>query len=202
MQQSITSFPVPASPYASQGAPPVGSGGFLDPQRVAAGFGVQPGMQIADFGSGAGYFTIILAKMVGDGGVVTAVDILNSALETLQSKAKVGGLSNIQTVRSNLEVLGSSGLPNDSQDMVLLANVLFQNPSKGPIIAEARRALKPGGSLIVIDWRKGVNGFGPPDALKEDPEEIKQLVMANDGLRFSHDIDAGIFHFGQIYKKI
>lgn len=183
-------------------ASPTGSGGFLDPQRVAAGFGVQPGMQIADFGSGAGYFTIILAKMTGDTGVVTAVDILDSALETLRSKAKLEGLSNVQSIRSNLEVLGSSGLPDNSQDIVLLANVLFQNPNKAPIVTEARRVLKPGGSIIVIDWRKGVNGFGPPDNLKEDPEEIKQLVLANDGLQFSHEIDAGIFHFGQVYKKL
>lgn len=182
--------------------PPTGSGGFLDPQRVAAGFGVQPGMRVADFGSGAGYFTIILAKMVGDTGAVTAVDILDTALETLRAKAKLEGLSNIQTIRSNLEVLGSSGLPDNSQDMVLLANVLFQNPNKSPIITEARRVLKPGGLMIVIDWRKGVNGFGPPDNLKEDPEEIKQLVIANDGLQFSHEIDAGIFHFGQVFKKI
>lgn len=183
-------------------APPTGSGGFLDPQRVVAGFGVQPGMQIADFGSGAGYFTIILAKIVGDTGVVTAVDILDSALETLRAKAKLEGLSNIQTIRSNLEVFGSSGLPDNSQDIVLLANVLFQNPNKAPIITEARRVTKPGGSVIVIDWRKGVNGFGPPDNLKEDPEEIKQLVLANDGLQFSHEIDAGMFHFGQVYRKI
>ena len=109
-----------------------GSGGFMDPERIAAGFGLTEGMRVADFGSGAGYFTIIMAKMVGDNGLVTAVDLMNFALETLRTKAKVEGLGNIQTVRSNLEVLGSSGLANDSQDVVLLANILFQIPYREP----------------------------------------------------------------------
>lgn len=179
-----------------------GSGGFMDPERIAASFGLTEGMRVADFGSGSGYFTILMAKRVGDSGLVTAVDILNSALETLRAKAKMDGLSNIQTVRSNLEILGSSGLANDSQDMVLLANILFQNPNKGPIIAEARRALRPGGSLIIIDWRKSADGFGPPDDLRTGEEEMKQIVTGADGLQFVGQIDAGIFHYGMIFRKI
>ncbi len=183
-------------------SPPVpGSGGFMDPQKIAGYFGVAPGMKIADFGSGAGYFTIVLARMAGESGVVTAIDILDSALETLRAKAKAEGLSNIETVRSNLEVPGGSGLGNASQDMVLLANILFQNPDKTPIVAEARRVLKPNGTLVVIDWQKGTNGFGPPDNLRTSPEEMRGIVVGN-GFQFANEIDAGIFHFGLIFKKV
>jgi SAM-dependent methyltransferase len=93
-------------------------------------------------------------------------------------------------------------LANDSQDMVLLANILFQNSNKSPIVSEARRALRPGGSLIVIDWRKGTGGFGPPDDLRTDEEAMKQLVIGSDGLQFVSSVDAGIFHYGMIFKKI
>lgn len=186
--------------------PPVanvpGSGGFIDPERVASGFGLTQGMRVADFGSGAGYFTILMAKRVGDSGLVTAVDLMNPALETLRAKAKTEGLGNIQTVRSNLEVLGSSGLANDSQDVVLLANILFQNSNKESILSEARRVVRPGGSIIVIDWRKGTGGFGPPDDLRTDEETMKQMVIGNDGLQFISPIDAGIFHYGLIFRKI
>ena len=107
-------------------SPPVpGSGGFMNPQRIAGYFGITPGMKIADFGSGAGYFTLVLAKIVGESGMVTAVDILDSALDTLRARAKAEGLENIEIVRSNLEIPGGSGLGNDSQDLVLLANILF-----------------------------------------------------------------------------
>lgn len=174
----------------------------MDPERIAASFGLAEGMRVADFGSGSGYFTIIMAKKVGDGGLVTAVDLMNSALETLRAKAKVEGLGNIQTVRSNLEILGSSGLANDSQDAVLLANILFQNSNKEPIINETRRVLKPGGFLIVVDWRKGTGGFGPPDDLRTDEETMKQIISSNDGFQLFNSIDAGIFHYGMIFKKI
>lgn len=179
-----------------------GSGGFMDPGRIASSFGLSQGMRVADFGSGAGYFTILMAKLLGDSGLVTAVDLMNPALETLRAKAKMEGLGNIQTVRSNLEVLGSSGLANDSQDMVLMANLLFQNSNKESIISEARRVVRPGGSIIVIDWRKRAGGFGPPDELRTDEEEMKRLVMGNDGFQFVGPIDAGIFHYGLIFKKI
>ena len=181
---------------------PHGTGGFMDPGKIVEGFGLSEGMKVADFGSGAGYFTILMAQKVGDSGVVTAVDILNSSLETLRAKAKMSGLSNIQTVRSNLEVLGSSGLQNDSQDVALLANILFQNSNKQAIIQEAKRVTKPGGSLIVIDWRKGTGGFGPPDGLRTDEEEMQRLLLASDGFKFSGPIDAGIFHYGMMFKKI
>lgn len=174
----------------------------MDPGRIASGFGLTQGMRAADFGSGAGYFTILMAKLVGDSGLITAVDLMNPALETLRAKAKMEGLGNIQTVRSNLEVLGSSGLANDSQDMVLLANILFQNSDKALIVSEARRVVRPGGSIIVIDWRKGADGFGPPKELRTDEEEMKQLIMGNDGLKFIGPIDAGIFHYGLMFRKI
>ncbi|MBI2064041.1 MAG: class I SAM-dependent methyltransferase [Candidatus Yanofskybacteria bacterium] len=179
-----------------------GTGGFMDPNSIVGYFGLTEGMRVADFGSGAGYFTILMAKRVGDGGVVTAVDILDSSLETLRAKAKMDGLGNIRTVRADIGMLGGSGLVENSQDIILLANILFQNADKRPIIAEARRTLKPGGSIIVIDWRKGTDGFGPPDDLRTDEEEMKQLVIANDGIQYTGEIDAGIFHYGMIFRKI
>lgn len=188
--------------FASPMVHAAGSGGFMDPERIASSFGLTEGMRVADFGSGAGYFTIIIAKKVGESGLVTAVDIMLSSLETLRAKAKTEGLSNIETIRSNLEILGSSGLANDSQDLVLLANILFQNSNKGPIITEARRVLMPGGTLIVIDWRKGAGGFGPPDDLRTDEEEMKRLTIGNDGLQYVRETDAGIFHYGMIFKKL
>lgn len=158
-------------------------------------------MKIGDFGAGHGYFAILTAKIVGESGLVTAVDIMEEALDTVRAKAKVENLKNIDTVRSNLEVIGSSGLRNDSQDMVLLINILFQSPKKEDIIKESRRVLKSGGRLIVIDWKKSANGFGPPDNLRIDSQMMRQMVTEI-GFEFSNDIDAGLCHYGMAFKKI
>lgn len=180
---------------------PVGSGGFMNPEVIVEYFGLQAGMKVADFGSGAGYFTILMAKKVGENGMVTALDIMESALETVRAKSSAVGLKNLQTTRADLEVLGGSALPDNSQNIVLLANILFQSPKKEQIVQEAKRVLATGGLMIVIDWKKeATGGLGPPPELKIDQAEMKAMLK-KEGLVFINNIDAGSFHFGFIFKK-
>ena len=175
------------------------SGGFLDPGKTVLEFDVKEGMSIADFGCGTGYFTILLGQKVGKDGKVYALDVQEPPLDSVRAKAKAVGLENIEAIRANLEVLGSSRLPDNSQDMVLLANILFQSTKKREIISEAARVLKTGSSLIVIDWKKGTGG-GPPDELRAEPTEMKALLSA-DIFSFQKDIDAGSFHYGMMFVK-
>ena len=184
-----------------------GTGGFMNPEKIIGGFGIKEGMMIADFGSGAGYFTILLGQRVGKNGKVYALDIQESALDNVRVKAKAAGLENVETIRSNLEVLGGSGLADNSQDIVLLANILFQSDLKKEIVKEAVRVLKSGGSLVVIDWKRaagampdGRQGFGPPDNLRTDEIAMRSLVLG-EGLVFENDIDAGQFHYGMKFRK-
>lgn len=178
----------------------LGTGGFLKPESLVNEFGLAPGMSVADFGSGAGYFTILMAERVGKEGRVYALDIMESALDSVREKAKAVGLENIELIRTNLEVVGSSGLADQSQDVVLLANILFQSDKKSEIVKEAKRVLKDTGSLIIIDWKKGAGGFGPPDNLRTDETAMRSLAVG-EGLIFDRIFDAGQFHFGAIFKK-
>ena len=175
-------------------------GGFMNPDIIVESFGLLSGMKVADFGSGSGYFTILIAKKIGENGVVTAVDIMENALETVRARASAGGLNNLQTIRADLEVLGGSGLADNSQDVVLLANILFQSNKRPEIAREAKRVLASGGFLIFIDWKKGGGGLGPPEANRVDAQEIKS-IFENEGLSFVRAVDAGAFHYGMIYKK-
>ena len=172
----------------------------MHPENIAREFGVGEGMSVADFGSGAGYFTIILGQMVGESGKVYALDIQETALDNVRVKAKAVGLKNIEAIRTNLEVMGSSGLPDGSQDIVLLANILFQSDKKAEIIREAKRVLKDAGRLVLIDWKFGTGGFGPPDERRTDDVAMRNLV-AGEGLVFEKPIDAGQFHYGMSFKK-
>ncbi len=177
-----------------------GTGGFLDPKSITDRFDLREGMRVADFGSGGGYFTIYIAEKVGESGRVYALDILEDKLDSLRAKARANGLENIETIRTNLEIIGSSSLANNSQDLVLLANILFQSNKKDDIFKEASRVLKKDGETVVIDWKKGAGGFGPPDDLRPDEKEVK-LIAEKNSLSFLKEISTGQFHFGLIFKK-
>lgn len=188
---------LPAQPTT----PLFGTGGFLDPGKIISEFDIQEGMSVADFGCGTGYFTILLGQKAGKDGKVYALDVQEPPLDSVRAKAKAAGLENIETVRANLEVLGGSRLPDNSQDMVLLANILFQSTKKTEIISESARVMKAGGRLIIIDWKRGAGGFGPPDELRTEQADMRALVPAN-VFSFQKDIDAGSFHYGMIFRKI
>lgn len=189
-----------STPFVSALHTTAGMGGFLNPDKIVHEFDLREGMSVADFGCGAGYFTVLMGKKVGESGRIYALDVQESSLDSVRGKAKVAGVENIETIRANLEVLGSSGLGDNSQDVVLMANVLFQSTKKEEVFKEAQRILKSGGRVIVIDWGKGTGGFGPPDNLRTDDIAMQSLVTSL-GFSFLKKIDAGKFHYGLTFKK-
>ncbi len=179
-------------------APP--SGGFMDPSVVVSDFEVADGMQVADFGVGPGFFAVLMAQRVGDTGRVTGIDIQQSKLENLQVKANIQLLTNIDFIQANLEQPGGAGLQDESQDFVLLANILYESRQKADILREAKRILKPGGRIAVIDWHKGIGGLGPPNELRTDVATM-QAILTDAGFQFYKNIPVDSFHYGFVYRK-
>ncbi len=179
---------------------PKGTGGFMNPEKVLAQLGVRSEMKIADFGCGHGYFAIPVAKMVGPAGKIYAVDVLAEALDAVNSQTRLENIGNIETVRANLETLGGSKIPDNSIDLVLLHNVLFQTQKKSDVLKEAKRVLKPGGFLDLIDWQPANAAIGPQGGWRIGPEEAKQLAQT-EGFAFQHDFDAGQYHYGLNFLK-
>lgn len=177
----------------------IGTGGFLNPLDTIKQLGVKKGMIIADFGCGAGYFSIPLAKLVGGEGKVFAFDVLETALESVKGRARLEGLFNIETRRCDLEKENSSGLENDSIDLVVMANILFQSDDKNGIIKEAHRILKNEGQVIIIDW-KPEQPMGPKADSIVSIESIKEIAQTL-GLKFLNDLSIDKYHWGVIFSK-
>ncbi len=174
--------------------------GMIDPSSIVDQLDLKPGMRVADFGSGSGHLTLLIARRVGESGRVTALDVQEPPLEMLREKAREANLTNIDAVRANLEVLGSSRLADGSQDAVFMAQILYQTPKKQDVIREAARILKPGGILVIIEWDKGKGGPGPSDEYRMSLEETQQLVTG-EGLAFQRSLQAGTFHHAVIFTK-
>ncbi len=177
-----------------------GTGGFVNPERIVEHFGIFLGMRIADFGCGQGYFVIPMAKAVGDDGRVYAVDVLPSALEAVRSRTKKKGLYNIECIRGNIEGERGSRLPDNSQDLVLLANTLYQTPRKAEAIREAARVLKKEGVLIIIEWLED-SSVGPPRESRISQETSKRLAESG-GFRLIREFSAGGYHYGLVMAKM
>ena len=63
--------------------------GLLNPSEIIKKLPITPGMTIADFGAGSGFFSLALAKELKNNGRVIALDILEKALEALRTRARI-----------------------------------------------------------------------------------------------------------------
>ncbi|MFH0987629.1 MAG: class I SAM-dependent methyltransferase [Patescibacteria group bacterium] len=179
--------------------PPSKIGGFLNPTNIIESLGiVQSGMRIADFGCGHGYFTIPLAKKVGSGGRVYAVDVMQESLDVVNAEAKSENLGNIETVRGNLEKVGGSGVENGGIDVVLMLNLLFQTENDQQVVQEARRVLKTNGKVIFIDWRKDVP-LGPVGK-RIEPGKATELFQ-NEQFVLERKFNTDSYHYGLVFVK-
>jgi ubiquinone/menaquinone biosynthesis C-methylase UbiE len=107
--------------------------------------GVKPGMTLVDFGCGTGVYTIAAARIVGRKGAVHAVDLHPTLLEMLERKAYEAGITNIDTIYSDVE----TGVEKGSADAVLLYNMIRNTKRLGDLLKEAYGIMKLEGMLLV-----------------------------------------------------
>lgn len=122
------------------------------PDAVVAALRAEPGMKVADFGVGRGSHVAGLSEAVGPAGRVYAIDVQKALVDRLAVEARRRGLANVDALWADLEVPRASGLADGALDRVLLSHVLFQVDSKTSLLAEAFRALKPGGRVLIVEW--------------------------------------------------
>ncbi len=171
--------------------------GFLEPTKILKQLKLKEDMNVADFGCGAGGWTIPLAKFLKKEKIY-AFDIQEEMLSGLRSRAKLENIQSIETRRCDLEQPKSTGLKDNFLDFVLIPNLLFQIENKKAIIEEARRILKKGGEMLILDWIPGAY-LGPKES-RVSEEEIKKIAK-DLGLKLEKEFKAGAYHFGLVFKK-
>jgi ubiquinone/menaquinone biosynthesis C-methylase UbiE len=175
-------------------------GNFSNPQKNIEAFGVRPGMKIAEVGPGSGHYTFTLAEKVGPEGKIYALEVQKELAEKLHQDAKDKGFSNVESVWANAENVGGTHLAKESIDMVVVANVLFQIPSKTTFAQECHRILKQDGVLAVIDWSESFGGLGPHSGYVVTKEDAQRLFEGY-GFVFAKEINAGDHHWGILFTK-
>lgn len=173
---------------------------FFDPNDILKEIGVEEGMTVADFGAGSGYITFLVAPLVGARGIVYALDVKKTVVNHIDAEVKARAIKNIKPVWTNLEVSGANPISSNSVDIVFIVNTLFQSRRHEEILEEAKRVAKPGGIIVIVDWRKESAPFGPPTDERVSIEKLKQISY-DKGLNKIREFSAGKYHFGLVFKK-
>ena len=118
-----------------------------DPERLLEPY-VKPGMTVVDIGCGMGCFTLGLAKLVGPGGKVIAVDLQEKMLAALSRRAHRAGLSDrIVLHRCRPDRLGVE----EPADFVLAFWMVHEVRDKPRFFAQISAFLKPDGRLLLVE---------------------------------------------------
>lgn len=161
---------------------------WQQPDRVMSDLGMKPGTKVADIGCGDGYFALRLAKSVGKQGLVFAVDINVHSLDVLKKQAEQEHLTNVVVIVSEPT---DTKLQSECVDALLVCDLLHEVPEaqRLPLVKNAVGALKPGGFLYLIDYRKSKDvKFDPYEKLI--PRDNLIGICTDAGLRLD-----GEFHY-------
>jgi len=117
----------------------------LDALKLAAG------STVADVGAGSGYMTVKMAKRVGSTGKVYANDIQPQMLSMLRQRLDREKLANVDLV---LGTYDDPKLPANVLDLILMVDVYHEFSQPQQMLRRMRESLKPGGRLVLLEYRK------------------------------------------------
>jgi ubiquinone/menaquinone biosynthesis C-methylase UbiE len=112
---------------------------------------IPKGASVADIGAGSGYMTVRLARRVGPEGRVYANDLQPQMLELLRRRLEREQIKNVTVVQGAVD---DPKLPPASVDLELLVDVYHELSQPQAMLRRLREALKPGGRLVLLEYRK------------------------------------------------
>lgn len=122
-----------------------------EPETALNAIGIAPGSTVADVGAGSGYFTVRMARRVGAQGRVYANDLQPEMLAMLASRLQKERVPNVTLVQGGVD---DPKLPAASIDLILLVDVYHEFSQPQIMLRRMREALKPGGRLVLLEYRK------------------------------------------------
>jgi ubiquinone/menaquinone biosynthesis C-methylase UbiE len=147
--------------------------------------GVKEGMAVCDLGCGNGYHALKLAKMVGEEGVVFGVDIQPEMLDLLAQRAHKVGVKNVKPIVCTED---DTKLPAASCDIVLMVDVYHEVSRPQEVLASIRCSLKPGGKLVLVEFRSEDPDVPIKPLHKMSKAQIEKELTAN-GYKHAESFD-------------
>jgi len=150
---------------------------YQPPEIVIEAIELKEGMRVGEIGAGRGRYSVILAEAVGKKGLIYANDIDKEDLDYLNLRCKRDGITNITIIRGREK---DPLLPNNELDMIFIVNSYHHFSSPIELLKNAYPALKPSGTLVIIEGVPGRYGRASSHATSKE-DLIAQVKEAGFG---------------------
>jgi ubiquinone/menaquinone biosynthesis C-methylase UbiE len=145
------------------------------PDAVVQALNFQPGQVVADIGAGSGYFTLRLARAVEPKGTVLAVDVDAGMLDYLRQRLAQNNVKNVQVMKVPAH---DPLLIDGSLDLAFVCNVYHHLEDREVYMRKVRKALKPNGRLVIVDfYKKEGIPVGPPMHMRLSEDEVQKELQ-------------------------
>jgi len=150
---------------------------LIESGKLFQALALKPGFTVLDMGCGPGLYSLAMAKIIGDGGCVHAVDLWGEGIERLREGVERQGLKNVRPMVA--DVSRALSLSGDSMNLILMATVLHDLKEarvQDGALAEARRLLKRHGTFAVVEFKRIPGPPGPPISIRLSPDDVTAMV--------------------------
>jgi ubiquinone/menaquinone biosynthesis C-methylase UbiE len=168
------------------------------PEKAITELNLKPGMLVGDVGAGTGFYSLRLAKAVAPDGIVYANDIQPGMLDRVNANAAAQHVANIVTV---LGTESNPRLPAGKLDLVVMVDVYHELSRPQRMLDHIREALKPGGRLVLLEFRKEDPTVPIRPEHKMTTDEVKAEVVPQ-GYEFEKVVDTLPWQHIVFFRKL
>ncbi len=168
---------------------------LIDSDKLRSALPIKSGSVVIDLACGKGIYSMFLSKIVGETGLIYAVDLWKEGLLLLEEQIEKKGITNIRTL------LNDAGkqieIDDYSSDICLMATVLHDFEEAGQadiVLKDIKTLLKPNGCLAVVEFKKIEGPPGPPVHIRLSEAEVEKMVTRH-GFVKKETIDIGEYNY-------
>ncbi len=175
---------------------------LIDPNVLTDELPLKPGSVAIDLACGKGAYSIFLSEIVGDEGLVYAVDLWEEGLQLLQQEIDTKRGTNILPLLA--DATRQIDIDDYSVDLCLMATVLHDFEEAGrtdAVLKQVKTILKPNGHFAIIEFKKIEGPPGPPISIRLSEDEVDKMVT---GYKFKKvkTVDIGDYNYLMTFRSI
>ena len=155
------------------------------PAEVVTALRLHRGDRVADIGAGTGYFTALLAQVVGESGTVYAADIDTRAVRYMRSRFRREKAPQIRVIQASAD---DPKLPA-RVDLIFICDTWHHIEHRIDYARRLRRSLRKNGRLVIVDFKPDADPtIGPPKEMRVSAEQISDELRQG-GFRVAQEPD-------------